>query len=79
MEAIREVRIVENGQVLLNLPANFWGQQVEIIILSTGKSEVLPNRKKSLRGCLRAYADPDLIPLEKDAWAQAMVEKYADR
>lgn len=30
----------------------------------------------SMKGILSEYADPDLIPLEKEAWANAAAEKY---
>lgn len=35
-----------------------------------------PIKKKSMRGCLQNYADSRLISEEKDAWVNAVVEKY---
>lgn len=32
---------------------------------------------KSIAGIARQYANPDLIPLEKEAFANAMAEKHA--
>ena len=34
---------------------------------------------KALRGSLSNYANPELIPTEKDAWAQAAGEKHGIR
>ena len=31
---------------------------------------------RSAMGIFRAHANPELIPLEKDAWIDAMVEKH---
>lgn len=35
-------------------------------------------RKKSLRGALSEYANPDLTEREKGAWERAAAEKYGD-
>lgn len=76
MEVIRSIQMVKDGQVLLNLPSELSGQQVEVIVLAKQK---LSSKGKSLRGALRQYAKPELIALESGAWEQAMEEKYADR
>jgi len=34
MEAIREIQTVKNGEVQFQLPKQFWGQEVEIIVLA---------------------------------------------
>jgi hypothetical protein len=73
MAVIRIVKTVINGQVLLNLPSKFSGQQVEIIVSTKEYSEV---KKKSLKGILENYANPELIPLESTAWAKAVEKKY---
>jgi hypothetical protein len=79
MQAIREIQTVEQGKVTVRLPQAFWGQQVEIIVLSERHLEQPPAWKKSLRGCLQSYAQPELISTEADAWAEAAGEKYASR
>ncbi|WPL13189.1 MULTISPECIES: hypothetical protein [Thiorhodovibrio] len=38
MEAIRTIQTVENGQICLQLPEQFWGQEVEIVVLRTQES-----------------------------------------
>ena len=34
------------------------------------------NKVNSLKGAFSKYADPDLISLEKEAWANAAADKY---
>ena len=36
-------------------------------------------RTKSSAGILAKYANPDLIPLEQSAWAEAAEEKYGEK
>ena len=80
MEAIRHIQTVKNGQVHLQLPKQFWELEVEIIVLPVSqyiKQSATP--KKSLRGCLKCYAKPELIAQEQDAWQTAVGEKYEHR
>ncbi|MBF2058560.1 MAG: hypothetical protein IGQ45_15435 [Cyanobacterium sp. T60_A2020_053] len=76
MEIIRTVQTVENGQILLNLPSEFSGQQVEIIILT---KEYSSPKKNSLKGALQNYINPELMTLESKAWENFIAEKYGDR
>lgn len=71
MEAIRTIQNAANGEIHLQLPRAFWGQQVEIIVLFSPSQEerMVSPVKKSLRGALKAHANPDLIPQEAAAWA----------
>ncbi len=55
MEAIREIRAVEQGQVIVQL------------------------RKESLRGCLHAYARPELISTEAEAWQMVILSRQSER
>ncbi len=70
MEAIRTIQQAIDGEIHLHLPRAFWGQQVEVIVLTTGTPEGQPAKraKNSLRGALKSYANPSLIPLEEGAW-----------
>jgi hypothetical protein len=79
MEMIRKIQTVENGQVQVELPMRFWGQQVEIIIFQVPQQEQPLVQKKSLLGCLHQYANPALIPYEHEAWQNALGEKYGSR
>lgn len=65
MEVIRTVQTVENGRILLNLPSEFSGREVEVIVLT---KEPTKQKKKSLRGALQKYARPEFIPQESSAW-----------
>jgi hypothetical protein len=77
MEAIREIQTVENGEIHLQLPEEFWGQQVEIIVLSAPHAGSRSGGlKKSLRGSLRQYARPERMPEEQQAWQTAASEKH---
>jgi hypothetical protein len=80
MEAIRSIQTVANGEIYLQLPQQFWGREVEIIVLPSPQQAptfVVP--KKSLRGSLKQYARADRIEQEQDAWSIAVSEKYANR
>ncbi len=80
MEAIKTTHTVRNGQVNLQLPKQFWNQQVEIIILTKSEKKVIREyNKKSLRGYLQQHADPTRIVYEKKAWHDAISEKYGHR
>lgn len=78
MEAIRTIQTVKEGRVHLQLPKQFWGRQVEIIVLSTPRQENRTTPQKKLRGCLHQYANPKLIEREKEAWRDAVSEKYGN-
>lgn len=56
MNALRTVQQVHDGQIHLHLPKQFWGQQVEIIVLSAAQQEERQEAATSQRGCLRQYA-----------------------
>lgn len=80
MEAIRNIQTVRNGEIHLQLPRQFWGQEVEIIILPAPQPTAPPpTPKRSLRGCLKPYADPELIAQEQEAWQTAAGEKHEPR
>ena len=77
MEAIRRIQTVQNGEVHFQLPKQFWGQEVEIIVLPAPAQPMrLVMPKKSLRGCFKHYAKPELIAQEQDAWQTAASEKH---
>ena len=44
---------------------------------SVKTGEVPRTKKKSAAGMLAEYANPAMIPFEKEAWAEAAVERYA--
>ncbi len=75
MGVIRSKQTVKDGQVVLDLPLQLSGQEVEIIVLT---KSIVQGKKKSLRGVLEQYANPELISLESEAWSNAVEEKYGD-
>ncbi|MEZ5535259.1 MAG: hypothetical protein R3F02_06500 [Thiolinea sp.] len=80
MEAIRSIQTVADGEVHLRLPKQFWGKEVEIIVLPSPKQTTPPTaRKKSLRGSLKRYANPELMDQEQDAWQAAVSDKHEAR
>lgn len=74
MEAIRNIQTVKNGEVHLQLPKQFWGQEVEVIVLAMQQPATLPPHKKSLRGALKQYANPALMDKEQSAWLDSVGE-----
>ena len=77
MEAIRDIQTVTNGEIHLQLPQQFWGQEVEIIVLPVPSSTVSGRTpKRSLQGSLQSYANPELMAKEQDAWQAAAGEKH---
>ena len=80
MEAIRNIQTVENGEVHLLLPQQFWGREVEIIVLPAPLPNAQPlTNKRSLRGSLKPYARPELIAQAKNAWPAAVEDKHEPR
>ncbi len=74
MEAIRNIQTVKNGEVHLQLPKQFWGQEVEVIVLAMHQPAPPPLNKKSLRGALKQYANPALMDKEQSAWLDSVGE-----
>jgi len=74
MEAIRKIQTVKNGEVQLQLPKQFWGQEVEIIVLAMRPAATPSMSKKSLRGILKHYANPTLMEKEQSAWFDSVGE-----
>ncbi len=76
MKIIHAIQMVKNNQILVNLPPEFAGKEVEITVSIREPSQ---KRKKSLRGALAMYANPARRSLESRAWEMVIEEKYADR
>lgn len=80
MKVLRNIQIVKNGEVHLQLPQQFWGQEVEIIALPAPRPAIQSSvQKRNLRGSLKAYAKPELIVQEQEAWHTAAGEKHEPR
>ncbi len=75
MGAIRNIQTVKNGEVHLQLPKQFWGQEVEVIVLAMQQPATSQPGKKSLRGSLKRYANPALMDKEQSAWLDSAGEQ----
>jgi hypothetical protein len=73
MEAIRKIEYITNGELHLQLPEAFWGQEVEVIIRTTATAAP-PGAKpgQHLRGSLKQYADPERRAREQTAWSDSV-------
>jgi|GEM_PF-2631110 PHD/YefM family antitoxin component YafN of YafNO toxin-antitoxin module len=49
---------------------------LKALVESFEKREIATKPIKSVRGCLKKYADPELIAEEESAWTRAVKEKY---
>ena len=78
METVREVVNSSTLTQLFNIPASLKNRRVEVIIkLAADEKKEVPIRK-SAKGCLSRYANPELQHMEKEAWGMAVGEKYAN-
>lgn len=78
MNFYREVLNSKNLERIINLPPELRNTDVEIIVLPVKKAAENQLKSSSTRGALKKYANPELIQYEKDAWAEAVGEKYAN-
>jgi hypothetical protein len=68
----------------INVPGEYLkglSSDVKIIILCenpvTIPEKAVPRKSKSIKGIISQYANPELIPFEKEAWGEAVKEKHA--
>ena len=89
MDYLRQTVNSEKLANIFDLPAGLRGREVEVIILPLQESEdeiikedifkyTSDTSIGSIIGILSEYKNPGLIPLEKEAWAEAMVEKHVN-
>jgi len=64
-------------ELLLNL-LHSWNIPAEVIDNQEESAEFVRRKKavKRAAGCAKKYANPALVHLEKDAWANYVAEKY---
>jgi len=79
MHAICEVRIASERHLTLDIPREFLGQQVEIIILPLTEQPSPEPPKADMLGCLQQYANPALWEKEQDAWLDAVSDDDVSR
>ena len=78
MEVVRKVVSADLLSPFIDLPWDRRDMQVELIVIpqveqTSCKCEV---SAKSLKGCLKAYANPALWEKEQHAWEDNILEKY---
>ena len=78
METLREIINSNALTKIFNIPANFRNRNVEVIITLVDSEKRAATPRKSAKGRLRRYANPDLIHMEKGAWAASMGEKHTN-
>ena len=75
MEAVREIAHVHERRVTLTVPAAMDDRDVEVIILPVqGTAKPARRTPGSLRGRLKAYANPAFICEEPRVWGTAAGE-----
>ncbi|MGF1525858.1 MAG: hypothetical protein ACFCBW_03565 [Candidatus Competibacterales bacterium] len=77
MKAIRTIQKVTEGEVRLQLPKQFWGKEVEIIVLANDSPKPpVTKGRKSLHGALKQYAKPERMADESAAWPDAVKDNH---
>ena len=81
MEAIRTLIHSERLAPILELTEGLRNRMVEVIVLAS--SDQTDSRKTKTdepiqMGCLKEYADSALRNQEKNAWKNAVAQKYTD-
>ena len=82
MEALRLTMNSARLETIIDLPAAFYGREVDVIVLpKSQESNDQPHNSKrgSTMGCFQEYANPALRELEEGAWERAAVEKYLEK
>jgi len=81
MQAVRKIMDMSDVSPFINLPwRNNGNAQVEVIVFPfpTKEKRGLSATPKTMKGALKAYANPALIEQEKFAWEMNVKEKYGN-
>ena len=78
---IREIVKPNNNNLVINIPDEYIGQEIEYIVFPLHKN-IKENPKEnididSIGGILNKYADPSKRELEDKAWELHVMEKFA--
>ncbi|MCL2528201.1 MAG: hypothetical protein FWE42_07245 [Defluviitaleaceae bacterium] len=80
MRAVEFQTRIDDGKI--NIPDEYLHEissDVKIIILYENPTAA-PKKNtlnKSIKGIISQYANPELMPIEKEAWGEAVKEKHA--
>ena len=76
MEALRYIKKIETGTLVIEDIDVFIGQEAEIIIIPVTVSPLKKTKTASARGIFSQFARSGLVNDEKSAWATAVKEKH---
>ena len=75
MEAVRTIVNADVLAPIIDLPWQSNNMKVEIVIMPLKEKRSV--KVKSMKGCLKEYANPALWDEEASAWENHIAEKYA--
>ncbi|MCL2328747.1 MAG: hypothetical protein FWC39_09605 [Bacteroidetes bacterium] len=81
MQAVRQIMNMSDVSPFINLPwQNNGDMWVEVLVFpfQSKEEKVQSTTPKSMKGALKAYANPALIEQEKFAWEMNVKEKYGN-
>ena len=78
METVREIVNSNALAQIFNIPANLRNRDVEVVITLAENEKKTSTLRKSARGRLKRYANPELVHMEKGTWAASVGKKYAN-
>ena len=76
MEVVRKIVYADMLRPIIDLPWFSKDLQVEVTIIPQVELPLGDISAKSLKGCLKEYANPSLIEQEQYAWEKNVIEKY---
>ena len=72
------IEILPNHRLVFDLPFELPIGKAKVKLTVIPENIITTAEKKSAFGCLSHFADPAKISGEKNAWAQAVLEKHAN-
>jgi len=78
MEVVRKIVSADLLSSFIDLPWARRGIEVELIVIPQVEKKTRKQKisAKSLKGCLKEYANPALWEKEEQAWEDNILEKY---
>jgi hypothetical protein len=71
------IEILPNRRLELDLPSELPIGKARVELTITPETRETAVKGESAFGCLHHFANPSKIPGEKEAWARAVLAKYA--
>ena len=73
---VRDIIRPEDTKMTIDIPPHYVGRRIEYIVFPLDSEERPVRRKRSLKGALKAYADPAKRKLEATAWQEHIQKTY---